>query len=446
VRLTIITPEYPPHANGGIARFYGTLAPALVRAGCEVDVIVANPFSNAFPAYEHEGARVQFVAPEVINRRANDFSQFSAAPTFRRWLAAGQVAADLAADRAPDGIETTDFGLPFVPLVTSPATAPVIVHFHGSLGQISTHEPRRADIEMDLALARLTEATLLPLADGLQAAASGDAREWGQRLSRTIQVRRPPVEAGEAGSLPGSDALVVARIQSWKGPEILCQAMRRLGAMPVVRWIGRDTDSAPGGGSLDAYLRQQYPDVWGVKILPIGSRPFAEVSALQREAAFVIVPSVWDAFNYSATEAMGAARVVVCSDGAGACDLIRDGVNGFRYPANDVGALAAAMGRAFSLDRAARAEIGHQARQTVLTELDPDAIASARIESFRTLCRTPVDVRPSPADWIQDFYREHRSDRVSTAFLDQIGLRELSTYVGRRTADRLLKRAGGRER
>jgi hypothetical protein len=214
---------------------------------------------------------------------------------------------------------------------------------------------------------------------------------------------------------------------------------------PLIRWIGRDTDSAPGGSSMDAYLRQRYPDIWGVKILPMGPRPFADVQAMQRAAAVVIVPSVWDAFNYSATEGMGAGRVIVCTSGAGASDLIQDGVNGLTCPADDADALAGAIGRAVSLDPASRAQMGHEARQTVLAQLNPEAVAVARVEAFRTLRQAPSPFRRAPAEWIQDFYRGHRSDRVSTAFLDQIGLRELSTYVGRRTADRLLKRVVSRE-
>ena len=47
---------------------------------------------------------------------------------------------------------------------------------------------------------------------------------------------------------------------------------------------------------------------------------------------------------------------------------------------------------------------------------------------FPTIGNAKTKAQTGFADWIQDFYSQLRSDRVSTAFLDQIGLRELSTF------------------
>ena len=48
VRVLIVTPEYPPHAGGGILKYYRALAPALARQGCQVTVLVAAPTSPDF--------------------------------------------------------------------------------------------------------------------------------------------------------------------------------------------------------------------------------------------------------------------------------------------------------------------------------------------------------------------------------------------------------------
>ena len=117
----------------------------------------------------------------------------------------------------------------------------------------------------------------------------------------------------------GREALVVGRIQTWKGPALLCEALRSLPeTFPTVRWVGRDTATAPGGGSLSSHLASRYPDVWGRRIVAGGQRPFDEVQQAMASARVVIVPSSWDVFNLTAAEAMSAGRVVVCSSGAGA--------------------------------------------------------------------------------------------------------------------------------
>jgi glycosyltransferase involved in cell wall biosynthesis len=445
MRFVLATPEYPPHAGGGIARLYAMLTPALARAGCEVHVIVASPFSDEFASYEHDGVRVQCVRRQLIQQRADEMAHLSAAPTYRQWLAAARAARDVAATLAPDCVETTDFGLQFVPFVADGFPAPVIVQCHGSLGQISDHEPRWPELDLDLALARVTEATILPHADEVQTFAVANAREWEARLGRPVRVIDPPLAAANAtldDDLPTADeGLVVGRIQAWKGPEVLCQALRRAPGVPRITWIGRDTDTAPDGGSLHEYLSLQYSDVWGSRIAVAGARSHAEVTAEQRRVRVAIVPSLWDVYNLTAAEAMLAGRVVVCSEGAGASDLIESGVNGFSTTAGDAESLADALASALALDAREAAAMGSRARETAIARLDPDASAAARIEAARALVRRPPASVEVP-DWVRGFMSGHDSARVNRAFLDQISLRDLSRYLGRRAGGRLLARVG----
>jgi glycosyltransferase involved in cell wall biosynthesis len=444
MRVVIAAPEYPPHSGGGIGQFYATLAPALVRAGCDVSVVVAAAFSDGFAPYDHDGVVVHPVARAAIDAKVAEMPHLSAAPVFRRWIAAAQAAHDTACALSPDCIETTDFGLHFVPFVAAPAPCPIVVQCHGSLGQIGEREPDQPHLALDFSLARLAEATLLPYADDVQTSARANAGEWSARLNRAVTVVPPPF-AGRERAADGSsvtDGLVVGRIQIWKGPGVLCEALRAVPRMPPIRWVGRDTETAPDGGSLSDFLRGAYPDVWGIRIDPTGPLAHAEVAVLQRRARFVIVPSSWDVYNLTAAEAMHAGRVVICSDGAGASDLIESGRNGFLFTAGDPRSLAAALDRAIDLTPDERASMGARASETVSQRLDPAANARQRVQRFGELVARGPAARHAAPDWVRGFFSGREATGGDRAFLDHVSLRDLSRYLSRRASERLLTRAG----
>ena len=443
MRLLIVTPEFAPHSGGGILRYYGNLTPALARAGVDVTVLVAAPFADDFADYDAAGGvRVTCVKQAATAEADGALSQFSAAPDFRRWLAAGWAARRAVASLgAFDAIETTDFGLGFVPFLVEPTGVPLVVRCHGSLGQISQHEPRQPAFELDLALARLAESSMLPLSDDLQTYADGNAGEWADRLGREVAVVRPAVEVSDRQNPTDGYAVVVGRVQSWKGPEVLCQALQLLpaSACPRVLWIGRDTRSAVDGGSLDADLRRRFPDVWGERVQPQGSCSFAEAQALMARARFVIVPSVWDVFNFTAVEAMAAGKVVVCSTGAGAHELITPEESGLLAGAGKARALADAIGKAASLSAPEVARLGEAARETVRTVLAPDVVARAHLERYGGLGSSNERCN----EWTRTFFEPSASTRVGLDYLDQVGIRRLGAYLSARLRRRVTSAGPG---
>lgn len=449
MRLLLATAEYTPHAAGGIARYYETLTAALARNGWDVTVVVASPFSDGFDSYEHDGVHVHSVSTSDVNRRSADMPQLSAVPVFRRAIAAARAAHELAGTLGPfDVIETTDFALQFVPFVLDESSARVVVQCHGSMGQVADHEPRRADVELDQALARLTESTLLALADDVQTYAAPNAREWSDRLGRHVRVALPPFDGGseEEAWHPSGPALVVGRIQPWKGPEVLCRAWRLLPEKSRARvlWAGRDTPAAPDGGSYDAWLRRHYADVWGPVIEPIGQKASEEIRHLQRRARLVIVPSEWDVFNFTTVEAMSSGALVLCSDGAGARGLVEHGRTGFVFRAGDAEGLARILHEALTLSPAEASAMGRNARAEIAARLDPDAIARERIGIYTDLIGAPP--RKRAPDWVRGFFQGAPSARVGLAFLDQIPIRDLSRYLGERVGKRVGRRvAAARE-
>jgi glycosyltransferase involved in cell wall biosynthesis len=229
-------------------------------------------------------------------------------------------------------------------------------------------------------------------------------------------------------SLPEElDGLVVGRLQSWKGPEVLCEALRRLGtAAPKIGWVGADTAFQQPGRRMSEHLVEAFPDVWGRKLVALGRRAPAEAASLQAGARFVVVPSTWDVFNLSAVEAMGYRRVVICSDGAGAAELIRDGINGFRFPAGDAAALADRLAKAIALSESQRNDMGEQAQATVMSELDPVRIADRRMQRYESLAARR-DARCAPP--IDGLFAANSPVQEPLAFLDRLPLRRIARYT-----------------
>jgi glycosyltransferase involved in cell wall biosynthesis len=445
MRVLIVTPEFPPHVGGGILRYYHALAPALARAGAQVTVMVAAPTSPDFADYEADGVRVVCIARAACDAQAARLGQYAAAPEFRRWLSGALAAADAVAQQeAFDVVEATDFGFTFLPFVLGLGGAPVVAQLHGSIGQIARHELPRPSMLLDETLSRLAELTALPHAADLQTYARGNASEWRERLKRDVRVMPPPVapiDGVKTGTAEKNDAVVVGRIQAWKGPDVLCEALE-ITSDPglTITWVGRDTPTAAGGSSYSADLGRRFPRVWGSHVRPAGPKHYTDTLSIIESASIVVVPSTWDVFNLSAAEAMSLGRVVICSSAAGASDLIADGENGFVFESSNASALAETLARARRLSSGERRRMGEAARATVRTQLDPDRIARERLQRYEQIAREWARPAARPADWLADaFAAGERTSGVD--FLDQLAVRDLSKYLGRRIGARLSSQA-----
>jgi glycosyltransferase involved in cell wall biosynthesis len=445
VRLLFVIPEYPPHTGGGLLRYYRALAPALAAAGVEVTVLVAAPFSADFEGYSSDGVTVRCLPGPAVADASRSLPQFSAAATFRGWLAASVAARRWAeSGRSVDVVETTDFGLGFASFLVQGCDVPVIVRLHGSLGQIADHEPVQPAADLDTALVRLTEGSLLSRAAELQTYSSANAADWRRQLSRDVQVIPAPVQPGPVAEHTGDYGLVVGRVQPWKGAEVLCRALQALdaGTVPTVRWVGRDTRTAPDGGSYDSYLRSRYGGIWGGRIERLDQQPYEAVLELVGRARFVVCPSDWDVFNFTVAEAMGAARVVICSDGAGASELIVPGTNGIRFAAGDAGALAKVLADVSAWPTDRLAQMGKEARATVVARLAPADVASQWIGRAETVRSHWAPPEPAP-EGVRTFFEPAEDRTVHAAFLDQLGGRQIAAHLGRRAWSRLTGRGAG---
>lgn len=443
MRLLFVIPEYLPQEGGGIITFYRHLLPELARQGHHVRVLVGSGVSLGTQRFEERGVPVEYLTEEEFRASLTRFRAFDAVPFVQKGLAAAWALWEKA--RGGEGfdlVETSDWGLHFVPWVLEEGP-PVVVQLHGSMGQIAEREPEDG-AEIAAVILRFVESIGLARATELQAYSRSNAAFWESVTGRSVTVIPPawPVPAEprrEEGVAPGS-AVVVARVQSWKGPDELCLAQRRLAdRAPKVTWIGRETRDGRTGESYGSVLARTYGDVWGSRIVPIGPKSRRETDALRDRASFAIVPSRWDTFNFTCVEAMGSGIPVVCSTGAGAAEHVEDGVSGFVVPPEDADSLAVAIEKAMSLTESARRAMGSAGRERVRAALGVENVASRRGDRYREMTAVAASRGQTRSAWPLQTLRPG-SDASPYAFLSQVPARELL----RHGAFRVARKAVGR--
>lgn len=441
MKILYVLPEFAPEHGGGIATCYEALIPAMVAEGHEVDVLVGSAFTEDRPRREENGYSVEFLDVDRRQKAVQNYTAYEAVPLLRRTLAAAWALYHQSGrGEGYDVVETTDFGLLFLPWVTSNDTPPVLVQLHASNGQVDAHEPKEGQA-LQGHLTRLLEMQGLAHADGLQSYGRPNAQAWSERLGRDVWYEPPPLSEATAASHEappnkfGAEGFVAGRIQYWKGPTILCEAQAHLGNdAPQIDWAGRDTGYRSVGSSMSDYLCKTYPDVWGKSVRPVGEITPKCVAKRQVAAEFVVVPSIWDVFNYTAVEAMQAGSVVVCSEGAGAAELITHGENGLTVPTGDAEALAEAIQTASRLPKNKRDPLVRAAQETVRKELAPQAIAEDRHDIYRKTQRRNAST--SAPLWLVEAVKPNGESEVPSpplAFLDELSLRDIGRYMIRRT-------------
>lgn len=418
--------------------FYQGLIPSLQAEGVTVRVIEGSACHAAADNSRRmtNGVSVEMLELDRLLRWHARFGQFAAVPGLRRHLAAAWAIWEQAGfGEDADIVEACDWGLLFVPPAIE-AKRPLVVQCHGSVGQIGQHDPIAGEETQDI-LTRLLEAAVLATADTIQTSSRAEVAYWRSETGREASMTRPAWDA-PSGPPPreiGDRGLVVGRVQRWKGPQVVCEALGRMGGRaPLIDWVGRDTAWGRRDGSTSAHLAAAYPGVWGEKIVrhvPIAPE---EVRRLQSGALFNLVPSTWDAFNFTAVEALASGRPTIVSGGAGASELIEDGVNGFIFPSGDSEMLAAAIDRVLSASAGRLADIGRAAQETVRRVLNPASVAAQRLAIYR---RTIDGFGGLPAGSIHGPAAEvcRPADYPPSndgAFLNQVPLRTLVRHVAGR--------------
>ena len=441
--MLFVLPEYGAGVRGGIARFYQHAIAGLRSAGCQVEVCIAALDVTEIIA---DGVPVRGLERKQVMAAEARLSHFSLFPALRYQLALAFAAYErCSGGDGYDVVEVTDWGLLYVPwLAQGLRPSPVVVQFHGSPGQIGYKDPLVGE-ELSALLTRALEVTYLPRADDLQTPGLPNASDWQRLLGKKVRHIPPAWPALLPSSAPLASkvfGMVAARVQSWKGPELLCKACRELGdRSPTILWVGGDHPFQSHDQSMSSYLTSTYPEIWGRKIIPLGSQPPEITRSVQNTASFVVHPSSWDVFPLAVVEAMEAGKVVICSDRAGSAWLIEHGKNGFVYPGQDFCRLAELLKSVSELDLPTSLRIGDQARHTIADKLDMKKITNIRLASYATLRPRRDDVGHP---WLASVFGPTQTGTISEAvLLDKMSLKLLLEYTGKRLARRALRMKRG---
>ena len=446
MNLLFVIPEYPPHSGGGIVTFYRDILPEIVDQGHQVHVLVGSAFTSKLPSYVRDGVSVDFLDTDLVNSYLHKFSHYKAIPELQRHLAASWAVWDQV--KGGDGydlVEVTDWGMLFAPWIVSANSPPTVVQLHGSCGQIDFYDPQ-INNQLEANFLRLLEAGLLFCADELQTYSQSNVKAWQQLTNRDVRYIPPSLSLGVARSpqnYPQSNSnngLVVGRIQHWKGVTVLCEALRLLeDKAPNIDWVGRDTVYQESTSLMTGYLEQNYGDIWGKYIHPVGTFLPEKTNQIQAEAKFIIVPSIWDVFNFACVEGMALGKVVLCSQGAGASGLITHEINGLVFKENDPQSLATCLEAVMGWSPSKLEEVGMAAKQTIKVDLNPKLIAQKRIEAYKDLIgRGKYPIKPN--QWLIDAVSPHKKLDKQLAFLDRLPLSELVKYTIHRSLKKILKK------
>jgi len=375
--------------SGGISTYYATLADLLAESGHEVTVLTVG----------HEGHDRGTSGIEVIGLDrtvTNRFEQLvrvfdpelhgalhriAVGLAFRDWLRSNAERKGIMLLEAPEYGGAASFllemGLPAM-----------VVTCHGSLGQVLQHNGR---VHLQAADRLVVSLEHIALACGDEIICHTDAarEHWGSYLGRVPRLATAPLRLPADSSrvwVERDDLLGVAvgRLQLWKGPITAIESLKlclERGMHVILHWVGRDTPTAPMGGSMKRYLEQHYPSLWGSSFVWTEDLSPHEVRSLQARADFALVPSNWDTLNYTAIEAMSVGTPLIITESAGASYLCRQGDNAIVVPPEDPLTMADAI-QSLGQDIALRKKLGRKGRDTVIRVFSREKVVQERLDVY----------------------------------------------------------------
>lgn len=440
MKLALIIPEWGEVA-GGLATYYRHLVPHLRNQGHEVHVFFGGSSVMDHSAdngqaddWVHclQSAHYQQYLPQFEHLRALAGLDGHLAAAWGLW----SQAQAFAGGKPWDLVECCDWGLGFMPWLAD--DTPLVVRLHASLGQIARTEklPGQAAFQ---SVCSVVEQLGLYWADALVTYSNANAASWERRLGQPVSVVRPAYPVEPVSRCLDAKGLVSGKIQSWKGVEVLCQALERCPEV-AIDWYGRDMPTHHQGRtrSMSQLMQQRYPNVWRTQLSAKGMVTPTELKTKRQGAAFVVVPSSWDVFNFTVVEAMAGAIPTVCSRGAGAGELISHGDNGLVFEPGDAAQLAECLQQLMAMGDDQRAAMGQAGRECVAQSLDPETQAARHIDHYQKTLDQPARQRP-PSLWdaLQD------SMAVNSGTLDvaqNLAGRDLLRALANRGRQRLGKR------
>jgi glycogen synthase len=404
MKICLISEEFPPETGwGGIGTHTYNLSLALAGAGHEVHVL-----TKSVDGREHstntEGLSIHRI-PEP-RRFASTVLTAAAAAGGAEFLAdAGEyplrslrrgeaVSAWLRRNGPFDVVEAPDYGAEtFVHQLPGQTQAPVVVKLHTPLylNQRLNGVPRDT---LPVKARKWMEQYCITRAARVISPTRSLAEIIRQELGvEGIEVVPNCIDTDFFTFREKTDAresmrfLYAGRLERRKGVEVLARAIPpvlRILPGAMFRFVGRDTPTAEGGGSMLEWLKRHF-DREGVseRVEFTGEVPRAEIVPRYQDADACILPSLWENLPYTCLESMATGTPVLASRAGGFPEIITDGVDGMLFEPGNHEDLADKIIRIAAPGTAA--ELGRHARDTVERRYGHRTIADRTVELYRSV-------------------------------------------------------------
>jgi len=360
MKIAFLSREYlPDSAWGGLATVYHCLACALTERGHEVHVICQAP-----------GKPMESVEDGVfVHRVGTNPKRYSAAARINYIFHAWLKLSDIISHRGIDIVEASQWGADAF-LYTLKKHAPLVIRTDVSARDMLMTKTYSGIYERAaLEVLSLIEDYSIRRADRVIAI----SQEMYARVIDRLHIPKEKVDIVFHGidtsryhfvesdirrrfEIPQSVPMLlfVGRLETRKGVYILCQAIPEvIRSMPMARFVfvGRDTKSAPGGGSVRSYI-SQIADHYGYtgNLHLIEFLPPDELIAMYSACDVFVLPSFQESCGMVILEALACGKPVVTTNTGVVSDMRLDSAAITIVSPADTEGLAKAIIRVLSLN------------------------------------------------------------------------------------------------
>jgi glycosyltransferase involved in cell wall biosynthesis len=439
MKIWLLTSETPLYNPGGIARYIDNFARYLARDGHEVMVFGRDEKQRDCeiePGYRYRsvvhkwnlcGEKADSADPDKHPSYPYNILDYWGAFSYQM---AEAVIEQINESGAPDIIESQEYcAVPYYLLQRKLTQrgplekVPVVVNAHSPdfITREHNQEPR---YKMPHYWTGRLEMFCLRAADACICPSGFLSRELEQRFGNSLEVKHFPLPWTDPAAFDGDceavggKALYFGRLEVRKGVLRLVAEAEKLWAEGLdftLQLVGGDTHYFPRGCSVGEWLKKKHGKrVDEGRLVIRTAMPHGELMGEVKQAAFTIIPSIWENWPNTCIEAMSLGKVVVGSVHGGQAEMIGDDEScGFLFSWENPGSCESALRKALSLDDVQRQSMGAAAMQRIATLCEPGTVLKNRLQHFNEVIashrpaatfpfvnrrfRNP-DARPGPAD------------------------------------------------
>ncbi|MFL5787231.1 MAG: glycosyltransferase family 4 protein [Flavisolibacter sp.] len=392
--ICLVTDIYAPLV-GGIPTFYSYLANNLVNDGHQV-LILTLDYSNKNKKEDvYEIANEQLTIIRLNKQYTVYYEHYK--PFFRpgginapHWLALGFSMRHWLNENHNkykiDIVEVNDYGgLGF--FLMGPDLPPVVLSGNSALHQIQQLSNLNDDDHVKVL--KELESLSFKYANAIIAHSNLNKDALEKLTGRSVEYVMAPFELtySEISNRGNLDPVVVGGLQKIKGAVVMADAAIELKSKNPnisVNWIGYDTYTAPGRKSMSQFLSKNYPSVWQSNLRWLGEKDRAVVLKEIEECSFVIVPSLWETFNYTVLEAADLAKALIITNTTGASSLFTHEYDAIIIESGNSKALADSILLLYN-DVEKRNKLGTNARKTLEMHYSNNKSSEERIFIYKKI-------------------------------------------------------------